>query len=182
MRGLAWWRNRTVEARRAGAVTVAACATVGALACGALSAYGETGPASDTGGSACPPSNGLGTPRPVTEIAAGVGASQSTPRGTRFPLRFAVTVTDAEKTPVPGVLVMFAAPARGPSGHFTVRSRGSGGGGERTSHPRRVGARTDACGVAVAPPFTADDRQGGYVVTASVEQLRAAFALVNEGP
>jgi hypothetical protein len=34
----------------------------------------------------------------------------------------------------------------------------------------------------VAPPFTADDRQGGYVVTASVEQLRAAFALVNEGP
>jgi hypothetical protein len=41
--------------------------------------------------------------------------------------------------------------------------------------------RTDACGIALAPAFTADDRAGGYVVVASVERVQAAFALVNEG-
>jgi hypothetical protein len=318
MRGLAWLRDGAVGPRKAGAVTVAACAAVAALACGALPAdgalpaYGETGPASGTGAGTCAslnPPNALtllgGTPQsatlgsafatnlqvaftnsngcpvtsavagtPVTfsaptvgasglfaasgsstvtvgsdgsgmavapaftaddtagsytvkasstygsvsfsltnaeggasrvcgaasgavpstdmapaslagrptKLTAGIGASQSTSTGTNFPLRLAVTVTDAEKTPVPGALVVFVAPARGPSGHFTIRSRSSRGARLHTLYPRRVEVRTDACGVAVAPAFTADRRRGGYVVTASVENVRTAFALVNEGP
>lgn len=126
-----------------------------------------------------------------TKLTAGVGASQSTPTGSHFPIHFAVTVTDAEKSPVPGVLVTFTAPNRGPSGHFTVRSGGalpamshpphSGKSVAQTSHPRRLQVKTDACGVALAPTFTANRRAGGYVVVASVERMKAAFALVNEG-
>ncbi len=126
-----------------------------------------------------------------TKLTVGVGATQSTPTGTNFPIRLAVTVADAEKNPVPGVLVTFAAPNRGPSGYFTVRSGGahmlvSGTSGSHThssraSRLRRVEVRTDGCGIALAPPFTANHRDGGYVVVASVEHVRAAFALVNEG-
>jgi hypothetical protein len=44
-----------------------------------------------------------------------------------------------------------------------------------------VKVKADACGVAVAPPFTADRRPGGYVVKATTGHTRpAAFALVNE--
>ena len=119
-------------------------------------------------------------------LTVGVGARQSTPAGRRFPLRLAVTVTDAEKDPLPGVPVTFVAPARGPSGRFTVRS---GGAHPPTSHAvrphtsrlSRVRVRSDTCGVALAPAFTANDRVGGYVVVASVKRARAAFALVNEG-
>jgi hypothetical protein len=111
------------------------------------------------------------------KLTVGVGATQSTPTGTRFPIGLAVTVTNAQKTPLPGVLVMFVAPSRGPSGAFAVRS----GGAHNTSRSRRVEVRTDACGVALAPAFTANSRAGGYVLVASVEHVRAAFALVNEG-
>ncbi len=122
----------------------------------------------------------------TSKLTVGVGARQSTPTGRRFPLRLAVTVTDAERDPLPGVLVTFAAPSRGPSGRFTVRS---GGAHPPTSHAvrphtvrlSRVEVRSDTCGVALAPAFTANDHVGGYVVVASVEQARAAFALVNEG-
>ena len=121
-----------------------------------------------------------------TRLTVGVGATQSTPTGTRFPIHLAVTVTDAEKNPVPGVLVTFVAPSRGPSGYFTVRSGGAHTPMSHTpnsgrSRPRRVQVRADACGIALAPAFTADDRAGGYVVVASVERVQAAFALVNEG-
>ena len=35
----------------------------------------------------------------------------------------------------------------------------------------------------MAPAFTADDKQGGYIVKATVKHARpAAFALVNEAP
>jgi hypothetical protein len=51
------------------------------------------------------------------------------------------------------------------------------------SHPHTVEVSTDACGIAVAPAFTASDTQGGYIVKATVEHARpAAFALVNESP
>jgi hypothetical protein len=151
-----------------------------ANACGAVSGTGAP--------TAAMPSSLAGEP---TKLTAGVGVSQSTPAGSRFPIHLAVTVTDAEKSPVPGVLVTFAAPIRGPSGYFTVRSGGaqpatsrppqSGKSVARTSHPRRVQVETDACGVALAPTFTANRRVGGYVVVASIERMRAAFALVNEG-
>ena len=36
----------------------------------------------------------------------------------------------------------------------------------RIYHPRTVKVKTNACGIAVAPAFTANDTQGGYVVPA----------------
>ncbi|HEX4679950.1 MAG TPA: hypothetical protein VH210_12195 [Gaiellaceae bacterium] len=103
-------------------------------------------------------------------IAAGVAASESTPAGSRFPIRLAVTVTDANSNPVRGARVTFTAPARGPKGHFGKRARIA-----------RV--TTNASGIAVAPVFTAGRVPGGYVVTAGVAGAKraAAFALVNEG-
>jgi hypothetical protein len=151
----------------------------GNAACGAASSAGA--PAATT------PSSLAGKP---TKLTAGVGVSQSAPVGSRFPIHLAVTVTDAEQSPVPGVLVTFAAPNRGPSGFFTVRSGGvqpamsrplhSGRSAAQTAHRRRIEVRTDACGVALAPTFTANRRTGGYVVVASIERVEAAFALVNE--
>jgi adhesin/invasin len=103
-------------------------------------------------------------------IAAGVAANESTRVSSRFPIRLAVTVTDANDNPVVGVRVTFAAPARGPSGHFG------------THGARAVRVTTNASGVAVAPVFIAGRLPGGYVVTASVggASRAAAFALVNE--
>jgi protocatechuate 3,4-dioxygenase beta subunit len=123
--------------------------------------------------------NTAGTP---TKIAPGVGSTQSTRIGSPFAIRLAVTVTDAESNPVAGALVAFSAPATGASGRFVVRSRGARRDrGHDASRPNTVRAETDACGIAVAPPFTANRQQGGYVVRASLEPARpAAFALVNE--
>ena len=107
-----------------------------------------------------------------TTITAGVGATQSARVGARFRIRLAVTVTDGKKRPVPDALVKFSAPMHGPSGRFATISRGS-----RATH---VLVRTDACGVAVAPAFTANRKQGGYIVKAGIEHVAyAAFALVN---
>jgi hypothetical protein len=130
-------------------------------------------------------SNLAGKPAKLT---TGVGSTQSTPAGTRFPIRLAVTVTDAQKNLVPGALITFSAPRAGASGHFTVHARHphhdrANHHRARVSHPRTVRVRTDACGIAVAPAFTADDTHGGYIVKATVEHTRpAAFALVNEAP
>ena len=116
-----------------------------------------------------------------TKLAPGVGSTQSTPAGSAFPIRLAVTVTDADKNPVAGALVMFSAPAAG--GRFTVRSRGSRRHRARVSHAYTVAVKTGACGIAVAPPFIAGRQPGGYIVEASAKPARsAAFALVNEAP
>jgi protocatechuate 3,4-dioxygenase beta subunit len=106
--------------------------------------------------------------RPVT-VTAGAAGGESTTVGTRFPIRLAVTVTDAAKNPVAGVPVTFSAPARGASGRFSP------------AHSRTVRVKTDAEGVAVAPPFVANGKPGGFAVTASARGAsgRAAFALVN---
>jgi hypothetical protein len=114
------------------------------------------------------------------KLAAGVGATQSTSAGTQFPIRLAVTVTDAEGNPVPGVPVTFSAPFSGASGRFTIHAplphhRA------RVHRPRTVTVKTNACGIAVAPTFIANDTRGGYIVRATVEHVRpAAFALVNQ--
>jgi hypothetical protein len=117
-----------------------------------------------------------------TKIAPGVGSTQSTPAGSAFPIRLAVTATDAQKNPVPGALITFSAPFAGASGRFILRSRGP----HRRAHvsyPHTVTVKTNACGIAVAPPFAANDAQGGYIVKASAKPARpAAFALVNEAP
>ncbi len=117
------------------------------------------------------------------KITAGVAATESTEVGTGFPIRLAVTVTDAEKNPVPGALVTFAAPASGPSGRFTIHPRDARHDRLHVSRPRSVEVRTGACGVALAPPLTANRRQGGYIVKATAAAAKpAAFALVNEAP
>jgi protocatechuate 3,4-dioxygenase beta subunit len=117
-----------------------------------------------------------------TKLTPGIGSTQSTLAGTLFPIRLAVTVTDAQKNPVPGALITFSAPLAGASGRFTVYS-GSSHHRARVSHPYTVKVKTDACGIAVAPAFTANDTQGGYIVKATVEHARpAAFALVNVAP
>jgi hypothetical protein len=108
-------------------------------------------------------------------IKAGAANDQATRAGSPFPIPLAVTVTDADKNPVPGALVTFTAPAHGPGGRFT---------GRRARAARIVRVATDAKGIAVAPAFTANARAGGYVVTASVagSRQRTAFALVNRPP
>jgi hypothetical protein len=117
------------------------------------------------------------------KITAGVAATESTMAGARFPIRLAVTVTDAQKNPVAGAPVTFAAPARGPSGRFAVISRGASHERIHLSRLRAVKVRTDACGIALAPPLLANRRQGGYIVRATSGSARpAAFALVNEAP
>ena len=179
--GIAWCRRRAGRARDGLAVAVGAVAVLGAFAGAPLpAAAGE--PATPGGTSECSaaPVGPAGSPARIT---AGVGAIQSTPAGARFPIRLAVTVTDAEKDPVPGAPVTFTAPARGPSGRFTTRTQKSKHSLPHVSRHRSVTIVTDACGIAVAPPFVANDEQGGYIVTASVENARpAAFALVNAGP
>jgi hypothetical protein len=144
----------------------------------ATSAYGSvsfslTNAVAEVSQSACgsTPASLSGTPAKIT---LGVGATESTRVRSRFPIRLAATVTDAEKDPVAGTQVTFSAPTRGASGHFAARSRRS------DRNTARV--RTDACGIAVAPAFVANGKQGGYIVEASVAHVRpAAFALVNEG-
>src|SRR5262249_58707803 len=79
-------------------------------------------------------------------VVAGAADGESAPTGSRFPIRLAVTVTDKNGNPVPGVLVTFTPPARGPTGHFTIGNR-------RVS--RIVRARTAGNGVAIAPALTA---------------------------
>jgi hypothetical protein len=122
-------------------------------------------------------SNLAGKPAKLT---TGVGSTQSTLAGTPFPIRLVVTVTDAEKNPVPDAQVTFSAPTRGASGRFTAHARGHHH-HARVSHPDTVKVKANACGIAVAPAFTANHEPGGYIVKASVKHAKlAAFALVNE--
>jgi adhesin/invasin len=86
--------------------------------------------------------------------------------GTQFPIRLAVTVSDKNGNPVPGVIVTFKAPRGGASGRFEGKKRA-------------VTVETDAMGIAVAPRFVASKTPGGYVVRAVAAGRAAAFALVN---
>lgn len=109
--------------------------------------------------------NRAGAPFAVT---AGAASSGTTTAGTRFSVPLAVTVTDKDGNPVPHAVVVFAAPKHGAGGHFGKKSR-------------RAHAKTNAKGIAVAPPFTSNGTVGGYVVTATVKgtSKQAAFALSN---
>jgi hypothetical protein len=107
---------------------------------------------------------------PPASMTAGAASGEATPIGTRFPIPLAVTVTDADENPVAGVVVTFAAPARGPSGHF-----GPGAGARRS-----VRVKTNSKGIAVAPALVANSKPGGYVATATAAGLHAAFALINQ--
>ena len=103
--------------------------------------------------------------------------------GTAFPIRLAVTVTDAQKNPVPGALVTFSAPppARADASRSAPASPATIA--PASPHAHTVKVKTSACGIAVAPAFTASRQPGGYIVKASAKPARpAAFALVNEAP
>jgi hypothetical protein len=101
-------------------------------------------------------------------ITAGAASGQAAVIGTRFSIPLAVTVKDADGNPVAGARVAFTAPAAGPGGRFA--------GGLRIAR-----VRTNAQGIAAAPRFRANGRDGGYAVVATVAgtHLHAAFALVN---
>jgi hypothetical protein len=154
-------------------------------------------PAGGSGKEASAASSGVATPASFSlanvagkpaKLTTGVGSTQSTTTGARFPIRLAVTVTDAKKNPVADARVTFSAPARGASGRFTTDARGSHRRRPHVSHPDTVTVtvtvKTNVCGIAVAPPFTADGTPGGYVVKAAIAHAKpaAAFALVNELP
>ena len=119
-------------------------------------------------------------------VTTGAASGESTPVGSRFPVRLAVTVSDKNGNPVPETTVVFAAPARGPSGHFTTHPKNRKQSGKtkradvRTNRIVRVTTSSD--GIAIAPPFSANRKAGGYVVTATVKgtSKRAAFALINQ--
>jgi hypothetical protein len=118
-----------------------------------------------------------------TKLTTGVGSTQSTLAADPFPVRLAVTVADAEKNPVGGTEIAFSAPMRGASGRFTVHSRDSHHHRSHVSHLYTVRIKANACGIAVAPAFTANHLPGGYIVKATVKHARpAAFALVNVAP
>ena len=106
-------------------------------------------------------------------IATGAADGISTAAGSRFPVRLAVTVTDIDGNPVAGMPVRFFAPVHGPGGHFTARVHG------RTGSVRTFRVRTNARGIAIAPPFTANSASGGYIVGVRAGSRQAAFALVN---
>jgi hypothetical protein len=112
-------------------------------------------------------------------ITAGAASGESTTVGSRFPIRLAVTLVDADDNPVVGAIVTFAAAKHGPSGRFTIHSANKP---RATRKSRVVRVRTDSDGIAVAPPLTANTEPGGYVVTATVAGSRqhTAFALVNK--
>jgi hypothetical protein len=112
-------------------------------------------------------------------ITAGAASGESTTVGTRFPIRLAVTVVDADDNPVVGATITFTAPARGPSGRFTTHPPNKP---RPTRTSRVVRVKTNSDGIAVAPPLTANSEPGGYVVTAAVAGSRqhTAFALVNK--
>jgi protocatechuate 3,4-dioxygenase beta subunit len=122
-------------------------------------------------------------------LIAGAADGATTEIGTRFPVRFAVTVADKDGNPVSGAVISFTAPSRGASGHFTTtvhRKRSQASSLKRSTKPMRRASRiarvrTDAEGIAIAPPFTANRVTGGYIVraTANGSSKRAAFALVN---
>ena len=106
-------------------------------------------------------------PGAAATVATGAATGETATVGAAFPVRPAVTVTDAKGNAVAGALVTFSAPSRGASGRFAHRGR-------------TVVVKTDAHGIAVAPAFVANRVAGGYALRASVRGARpAAFALVN---
>ena len=98
---------------------------------------------------------------------AGAASGETATVHTRFPVRLAVTVTDAHGNAVPGVRVTFLSPGHGASARFGK------------THSHRVTVKTDAHGVAVAPSLVANGKPGGYAVTVSAGGRSTAFALVN---
>jgi hypothetical protein len=113
-------------------------------------------------------------------VALGAASGESTTIGTRFTVPLALTVSDRFGNRVSGAIVAFSAPRRGASGYFLVAGKHSA---SKLSHakPLTVTAKTNDNGIAVAPPFVANNAVGGYLVRVGVKNsgARGSFALVN---
>ncbi|MGN6109679.1 MAG: Ig-like domain-containing protein, partial [Kofleriaceae bacterium] len=97
---------------------------------------------------------------PPASIAIVGGNAQSTAVTTAFAAPLLVVVRDAVNQPLPNIAVAFTAPASGPSAALLAT------------------ATTDAFGVALTTA-TANQRAGGYQVTAAIPAASVAFALTN---
>jgi hypothetical protein len=113
----------------------------------------------------------------AASIAVGAASGESTPTSTRFLVPLVATISDRFGNPVVRATVFFAAPRHGASGHFVARSKRRKGHRSALS----ISVKTNAKGIAVAPPFVANRSVGGYLIRVAVKgsAARASFALVN---
>ncbi len=104
------------------------------------------------------------------QITASSGTPQSATAGTQFASALQATVKDANNNPVSGVTVTFTAPVMGAGATFSGSAAGT--------------AITNASGIAIAPPLTANTHAGAYAVTAiaSGAGAVASFNLTNIAP
>ncbi len=100
------------------------------------------------------------------QLSAVSGADQTAVAGSAFGAPLQVSMTDADGQPRAGVPVAFSLPAGGASASF------AGGAPEAI-------VDTDANGLAVSPPLTANALVGSYVATASAGLQSAPFELAN---
>ena len=117
-------------------------------------------------------------PGPADTIIASGGTPQSAPTNKAFAAALQAVVRDSSGNAVPGVAVTFTAPTSGASGTFP--------GGVTVAT-----VTTDAAGLAVAPPFTANGIGGSYHVVGSISPpvvpgqggvRSVAYDLANEVP
>ncbi len=103
----------------------------------------------------------------IGNLTAISGTPQSTAVNTAFSTAMQVSVEDSHGSPAEGVAVRFTAPSSGASGTFAFSAT----------------VLTDGCGIATAPPFTANANGGTYSVVATVVGYSgsAVFSLTNTG-
>ena len=128
-------------------------------------AFAASGAGAGAASGACPTSN------PPNELVLAGGSGQTAQLGRQFPQNLQGQLANTNGCPVTGNLaginVGFDAPSNGPSGVFA----GSGS--------REAVVGTDAQGVAIAPPFTANDTAGSYAVDAHSDPGSVEFSLSN---
>ncbi len=105
---------------------------------------------------------------PPAQVQALAGTPQRAPLLAQFPELLQAAVLDAVGTPVGAVAVAFRAPASGASATFS------------NSHSFTTLALSDAGGIAIAAPLTANGSGGEYLVQGEVPGAQsAAFSLAN---
>lgn len=117
-------------------------------------------------------------PAQADTIVIGAASGETTRPSTRFAVPLAVTICDRFDNPISNATVVFSAPHRGATGYFTIASR------RAKAHRRKsstAAIKTDAAGIAIAPPLVANKIVGGYLIHVAVKgaNAHATFALVN---
>jgi large repetitive protein len=109
-------------------------------------------------------------PAAPSAITAAAGSGQSAAVSTTYTTALQAKVADAFGNPVPGVSVLFTAPASGASGSFANLGAAAS-------------VQTASNGLATAPAFVANATAGQFTVTATTGELTAAaFTLTNTQP